>query len=158
MTRLAADSTDERRVPLLGRLYASLLFSEDVSPAHARFLARLAEQLTYHELICLAAVTPTERDKPFLNAFRRDYHRAMEHAPKLAPNVEYSMGLGEGVAAILGVPGALSNACGSSPRSGAHRTSPPRLRRARSRRTSPSMWPKSPHVTRTRPGNLLRMP
>ncbi len=46
----AADAYEEGKVPLLGRLYANLAFDESVSPAHANYLLRLADRLTFRQL------------------------------------------------------------------------------------------------------------
>jgi hypothetical protein len=50
----AANSYEERKVPLVGRLYANLAFDPTVPPAHANFLLRLADRLTYRQLVILA--------------------------------------------------------------------------------------------------------
>jgi len=54
--RIAGDAADERKIPYLGRLYASLLFVKDVSPSHMRFLCKTLEALTYRQLIALATI------------------------------------------------------------------------------------------------------
>jgi hypothetical protein len=50
----AANSYEERKVPLVGRLYANLAFDQTVSAAHANFLLRLTDRLTYRQLAILA--------------------------------------------------------------------------------------------------------
>jgi hypothetical protein len=54
--RITGDAADERKAPLLGHLYAALVYATDVPPAHARFVYRLVESLTYRQLIALAAI------------------------------------------------------------------------------------------------------
>lgn len=48
----ARDSFDEKRLDLLGRLYANIAFS-DIEPAHASHLIHLAGDLTYRQLAAL---------------------------------------------------------------------------------------------------------
>jgi hypothetical protein len=50
----AANAYEERKVALIGKLYANLAFEPTVSPALANFLLRLADRLTYHQLTVLA--------------------------------------------------------------------------------------------------------
>jgi hypothetical protein len=50
----AANAYEERKVPHIGRLYANLGFDATVSAAHAHYLLRLADRLTYHQLAILA--------------------------------------------------------------------------------------------------------
>ena len=48
------DSYEQRKVPLLGRLYANLAFREDIDPQYAHYLVSLANELTYTQLLALA--------------------------------------------------------------------------------------------------------
>jgi hypothetical protein len=50
----AANAYEERKVPLIGRLWANLVFDETVSARHANYLLRLADRLTYGQLVALA--------------------------------------------------------------------------------------------------------
>jgi hypothetical protein len=50
----AANAYEERKVPLLGRMYANLAFDPTVSASHANFLLRVADRVTYHQLQLLA--------------------------------------------------------------------------------------------------------
>jgi hypothetical protein len=50
----AANAYEERKVPHIGRLYGNLGFDPTVSAAHANYLLRLADRLTYHQLAILA--------------------------------------------------------------------------------------------------------
>jgi len=64
----AANAYEERKVPYIGRLYANLAFDSSVSAAHANFLLRLADRLTYRQLTALAF---------FAEAQAGDYERAV---------------------------------------------------------------------------------
>jgi hypothetical protein len=66
----AANSNEERKVPLIGRLYANLAFDATVSPGHANFLLRLADRLTYRQLVALGFVA---------QARSGDYQRDLAH-------------------------------------------------------------------------------
>lgn len=70
-TRIAGDSADERKAPLLGRLYASLLFSPDLTPAHGRYMHRLVERLTYRQLVGLIVIADAAdfRADPFMERY-----------------------------------------------------------------------------------------
>jgi hypothetical protein len=59
----AATEYEERKVPYLGRLYASLAFRADVTPAQAHFLLRLADQLTYRQYVMLAIFGSTHAER-----------------------------------------------------------------------------------------------
>jgi hypothetical protein len=50
----AANAYQERKVPHMGALFASLAFRDDISPAHAHYLLRLANRLTYRQLTAIA--------------------------------------------------------------------------------------------------------
>ncbi len=50
----AADSYEERKVFYIGQMYSSLAFRSDVSTGQAHMLLRLAERLSYQQLVCLA--------------------------------------------------------------------------------------------------------
>lgn len=50
----ARDSYEEKKVPLLGILYATIAFQEAISSAHANHLLELASRLTYRQLVVLA--------------------------------------------------------------------------------------------------------
>jgi hypothetical protein len=52
----AADSYEERKVPYLGRLFASLVFDSAVSRGFANFMIRTAERLTFQQLVIMAVV------------------------------------------------------------------------------------------------------
>lgn len=53
----AADSFEQRKVPYLGKLFASLTFAPEVTPDLADRLVRIAEQLTFRQLVCIAILT-----------------------------------------------------------------------------------------------------
>lgn len=70
----ARDSFDEKRLDLLGRLYASIAFS-DIAPVHASHLIHLAGDLTYRQLVALGiAGAQTLTKQPLLREgdFRSD--------------------------------------------------------------------------------------
>ena len=50
----AANEYEERKVPLIANLFASIAFDEAVSPARATYLLQLADRLTYRQLLVLA--------------------------------------------------------------------------------------------------------
>lgn len=62
VVRIASDAADERKVSYLGRLYAGLLFAEDVSTSHMRFLCKAFETLTYRQLVGLAVIAEARDD------------------------------------------------------------------------------------------------
>jgi len=53
--RAAQKETEEKKIPSIGRLFASLAFDSRVDRAHANVLIRLAEDLSYRQL-CLLAI------------------------------------------------------------------------------------------------------
>lgn len=56
----AANSWEERKVAPLGRLYANLAFDSSISPAWANFLLRVADGLTYNQLVLMAVLVQAE--------------------------------------------------------------------------------------------------
>lgn len=50
----ARDSYQEKKVPLLANLYATIAFHEEISAAHANHLLELASRLTYRQLVAMA--------------------------------------------------------------------------------------------------------
>jgi hypothetical protein len=69
----ARDSYEEKKVPLIGILYATIAFQEAISPAHANHLVEVASRLTYRQLVVLA-VASDERSRLRLRQsdFRND--------------------------------------------------------------------------------------
>ena len=67
----ARDAYEERKLRLLGLLYANVAFHPEISPQHANHLIALAGQLTYRQLVALAIAHqqaqtgPILRDRPF---------------------------------------------------------------------------------------------
>ena len=47
-------STDERRIPLMARLYSAIAFTETVPTADAKFLVKVASGLTYRQFVALS--------------------------------------------------------------------------------------------------------
>lgn len=54
---LARDAFEERRVRHLGAFYARFAFMEDVSPTEAHHLLRVAERLTYRQMVLLRVLS-----------------------------------------------------------------------------------------------------
>ncbi len=52
----AADSYQQRKVQYLGEFYASLVFATGLDPAYAHALLRVADRLTYRQLVLLALI------------------------------------------------------------------------------------------------------
>lgn len=52
----ARDAYEEKKVRLLGTLYAQVGFHPEISPAHANHLIELASRLTYRQLVVVAVV------------------------------------------------------------------------------------------------------
>jgi len=50
----AADAWEQRKVPYIGRLFAEISFDSSVNLADANYLLRLADRLTYRQLLLLA--------------------------------------------------------------------------------------------------------
>lgn len=50
----ARGSYEEKKIPYLGRLYASIAFFDEISPGMANHLVELASQLTYRQFVLLA--------------------------------------------------------------------------------------------------------
>lgn len=48
---------EERKLPLLGELYASLAFVDSVDPAEAEYMLRVTQQLTYRQMCVLAVAS-----------------------------------------------------------------------------------------------------
>jgi hypothetical protein len=64
----AANAWEERKVAPLGRLYANVAFDPTISPRWANFLLRLADRLTYTQLVLLAFVAEANRPGRYENA------------------------------------------------------------------------------------------
>jgi hypothetical protein len=52
--RTAAEAWEGRKVPYIGRIFGRLSFDSSVSPAEAAFLLKLADRVTYEQLVLLA--------------------------------------------------------------------------------------------------------
>jgi hypothetical protein len=96
----AGNSYEERKVELLGRFWASLAFDDSISAAHANFLLRVADAVSYHQLVCLALVGSEER---------REQMKQMDRA-RVAPDHPASLDrldaeiVDLGLRAVVGVP------------------------------------------------------
>jgi len=52
--RTAADEWEQRKVPTIGRMFATVSFDPSVSPADANYLLKLTDRLTYQQVVLLA--------------------------------------------------------------------------------------------------------
>ncbi|MDQ5808113.1 MAG: hypothetical protein M3320_05495 [Actinomycetota bacterium] len=78
----AGDSYEQKRVPFLGRLYASVAFRDDVSPAYGHYLLRVADRLSYRQLALLALFA----DEEHRDALRRmDRHLSEARGERATP-------------------------------------------------------------------------
>lgn len=70
----ARDSYEEKKLHLLGILYANIAFNKEVSPAYANQLVNLAGQLTYRQLVALSIAYEQAQKGPLLKvgSFRGD--------------------------------------------------------------------------------------
>lgn len=75
----ARDAYEEKKVPLLGTLYAWIAFHEEISSSYANQLLGLATRLTYRQLVILA-VASDEAGRAHLrqSSYRNDL-TAIEH-------------------------------------------------------------------------------
>lgn len=64
----AANAWEERKVEPLGRLYANLAFDDSISPGWANFLLRVADGLTYNQMLLLEFVHQADRPGPYQSA------------------------------------------------------------------------------------------
>ena len=69
----AAASYQERKVVLLGHLYDGIAFDASVSAEEAHYLLKLADQLTYRQLVALATLQdPESFDRLAKASYQRD--------------------------------------------------------------------------------------
>jgi hypothetical protein len=52
--RTAADEWEQRKVPYIGRMFATVSFDPSISPSDANYLLKLADRLTYQQVVLLA--------------------------------------------------------------------------------------------------------
>jgi hypothetical protein len=52
--RTAADEWEHRKVPYIGRMFATVSFDSSISPSDANYLLKLADRLTYQQVVLLA--------------------------------------------------------------------------------------------------------
>jgi hypothetical protein len=52
--RTAAQEWEERKVPYIGRIFATVSFDSSVTPSDASYLLKLADRLTYQQIVLLA--------------------------------------------------------------------------------------------------------
>lgn len=60
----ARDAYEERKLRLLGALYANVAFHPEISPPHANQLINLAGQLTYRQLVALSVAGAQQQQGP----------------------------------------------------------------------------------------------
>jgi hypothetical protein len=84
----AAASYEQRKVILLGHLFDGIAFDPSVSVAEGHYLLKLADRLTYRQLVALA-VLADEANAPALAeaAYRRD-EGAVRPSPSLALEID----------------------------------------------------------------------
>ena len=69
--RQAAETYEERKVPLLARLYSAVAHDATVSPELAIYLVRIAGDLTYRQFVALGLYANYEEHKEALWATSR---------------------------------------------------------------------------------------
>lgn len=74
----ARDAYEEKKVSLLGVLYAQVAFHPEVSPAHANHLIELASRLTYRQLAVMAVAQDVDNRERLRAADYRDDPAAIE--------------------------------------------------------------------------------
>jgi hypothetical protein len=83
----AADSFEERKIPFMANLFASLAFRSDINAPFAHYLARMAERLTYRQLCLLSAFCDERWQGPLFDIQRlHDEVRGFE-PPETTPSI-----------------------------------------------------------------------
>jgi len=59
----ASRAYEERKIPLLGRMYASLALTSGITTGYAHFLLKLADRLTYRQLVMIAIIGGANRER-----------------------------------------------------------------------------------------------
>ncbi len=67
--RTAADEWEQRKVPYIGRIFGTVSFDPSISPPDASYLLKLAERLTYQQVVLLAFWEAARDEK---STFRRE--------------------------------------------------------------------------------------
>ncbi len=69
----ARDAYEEKKIPLMGNLYANIGFSSEISPIYAGYLIKLAGELSYNQLVALVVGRDTANKARLRNrAYRHD--------------------------------------------------------------------------------------
>jgi hypothetical protein len=77
--RTAADEWERRKVPYIGRIFGKLGFDASVSPANAAYLLKLADRLTYQQVVLLAFWEAAEDEKrPYQHEVQSAYIQTQE--------------------------------------------------------------------------------
>lgn len=75
---VAKNEYEERKTPYLARLYANILFHEEISRPSANYLLKLSEQITYRQIIILSILGDLElahQAMPQVNLLKKEsYH------------------------------------------------------------------------------------
>ena len=84
----AADAYEERKIPLLAALYDGIAHTTDVSPADANHLLRLAERLSYRQLVLLAVLADDRHFRTLARASSTKKEGRTTISPTLAADLE----------------------------------------------------------------------
>lgn len=74
----ARDAYEEKKVPLMGTLFANIGFHPEVSPIYAGYLIKLAAELSYNQLVALAVGRDTQNKSRLRNRDYRNDSSAVE--------------------------------------------------------------------------------
>ena len=112
IVQAAQQEPEERKLPLMANLYASIAFREDVDRGMASLFVRTAEQLSYRQL-CLLSVFMDRgahhlRTSDYINAGDREQEPAIDLASRLGGVLEeaydlFTRGLLDGVDGAMGL-------------------------------------------------------
>ena len=112
IVQAAQQEPEERKLPVMANLYASIAFREDVDRGMASLFVRTAEQLSYRQL-CLLSVFMDRgahhlRTSDYINAGDREQEPAIDLASRLGGVLEeaydlFTRGLLDGVDGAMGL-------------------------------------------------------
>ena len=95
---------EEKKIKLLGTMYANLAFDETVSKPIANYLIKLAERMTYRQILILQSVGIAQQTKPCM-PLKQTAYREIQGIENVAIATElfelYRMGILHSSAAIL---------------------------------------------------------
>ena len=98
----AGESHEERKVRFLGNLYASIAFEPSVGRAYGNYLIRLADRLTFRQLVCLAILAEGSLAPTVAKLAREDPQGIAVFGEELGIELDELSGLG---LVGVGVPG-----------------------------------------------------